>query len=408
MDDLAIKYEDIDDIPGDILVTDEVVVPNLDDQEKAPEVTHEAQLVINEVISRISTDDYMGIPPPQLPNPDEAGTSVKRRVMKTFDERLEELKEYKSKFGHVIVSANDPKYQSLGKWCENMRTSYKRRQEGRSAKGCLKISDEQIRAVEELGFQFGAVSNRVTKSFEERLSELVEYKKIHGHVRVPVEYKQNPALGKWCTNMRQAFKRTKDGTPAYKVMRVTDERIQQLEELGFDFDGGTRGKPFQSASFDTRFEQLKEFRMKNGHIHVPQKYPADPSLGKWVNHIRTQYKLWMVDHSFKGTQLNEERVKMLENIGFEFNYRIGYRSFDERIEELKEFKMAFGHLNVPTKYSPNPGLGKFVNHMRTHYKIWEADKANYRGGRINDERFKILSDLGFQFHIHNRNDTSEV
>lgn len=376
------------------------VIPNLDVPplhagiKRSVEELDEDQLVINDVINRISAGDYMQLPPP-LPVTDEQ--PKKKRVMKSFEERLEELREYKQRFGHLNVSPNDAEYSSLGKWCENMRTSYKRRQDGKSAKGCLKITEEHIRAVEELGFEFRGAAGRVTKTFDERLEELMEYKKIHGDVNVPVEYKDNPALGKWCTNMRQAYKRRQEGPPSYKVMRVTDDRIQKLLDIGFDFTGTNRGKNGSNMSFDMRLEQLQEFKRKHGHTSVPQKYTEDPSLGKWVNHIRTQYKLWKENKSCKGPQINAERIQKLEEIDFEFNNRHGYKSFEDRLEELKEFKNTFGHVNVPTKYPENPGLGRFVNHMRTHYKLWEADKVKYKSGRINDERIKALEDIGFQF-----------
>jgi len=385
-------------VHGEMLVGE--VIPNLDvpplnpTSKRSDEELNEDQLVINDVINKISAGDYMQIPPP-LPVVDEQ--PKKKRVMKSFEERLGELREYKLRYGHLNVSTYDAEYASLGKWCENMRTSYKRRQEGKSTKGCLKITEEQIRAVEELGFQFGGASGRVTKTFDERLEELIEYKRIHGNVDVPVEYKANPPLGKWCTNMRQAYKRRQDGTPSYKVMLVTDERIKKLLDVGFDFIGANRGKNGSNMSFDMRLAQLKQFKAKHGHTSVPQKYAEDPSLGKWVNHIRTQYKLWKENKACKGPQINDERVKKLEEIDFQFNYRVGYKSFECRLQELKDFKNAYGHLNVPTKYPENPGLGKFVNHMRTHYKLWEADKVNYKGGRINDERIKALEEIGFQF-----------
>ena len=65
------------------------------------------------------------------------------------------------------------------------------------------------------------------------------------------------------------------------------------------------------------FPQL-EFINKYGHNKVPQKYYPNPPLGRWVQKQRWEYKKRMdgdEEHS-----LNDERLKLLEDIGFVWNY----------------------------------------------------------------------------------------
>ena len=56
-------------------------------------------------------------------------------------------------------------------------------------------------------------------------------------------------------------------------------------------------------------KQLKEYKEKNRHCRVPQRYKANPQLGGWVSRQRRAYK--------KG-KLSSEQIKSLENIGFKW------------------------------------------------------------------------------------------
>ena len=76
-----------------------------------------------------------------------------RSPRRTFDEHFEELLKFKQKFGHC----NDPQmksgeYYSLGKWCTDLRTSYKRIQKGETPR--IKLALGTIRRLEEAGFNW--------------------------------------------------------------------------------------------------------------------------------------------------------------------------------------------------------------------------------------------------------------
>ena len=74
-----------------------------------------------------------------------------RRVNITFEERCDQLLRFKEEFGHCNVPARY-KEMALGKWCSNMRTSYKRVRIG--LKPPLKLTQERIKRMEVIGFQF--------------------------------------------------------------------------------------------------------------------------------------------------------------------------------------------------------------------------------------------------------------
>ena len=64
---------------------------------------------------------------------------------KSFDERLEALKVFREKHGHVRVTVKHDK--SLGWFCTNMRSA------GRG-KGNMTITEDRIKALNELGFEW--------------------------------------------------------------------------------------------------------------------------------------------------------------------------------------------------------------------------------------------------------------
>jgi Helicase associated domain len=108
-------------------------------------------------------------------------------------------------------------------------------------------------------------------SWEERIEELKHFKTGNNHCRVPL---RQPGLGRWVGDMRAAKKLFDDGksdTP------LTEERIVELDALGFEWN---LGKP--TIPWESRFADLLKFRDKTGHCNVPRSYKEDPTLGEWV------------------------------------------------------------------------------------------------------------------------------
>ena len=72
-----------------------------------------------------------------------------------FDERLKDLMAFKSEFGHCNVPGTQSrknKHLSLGRWCKNMRQSYKAIKEGRSP--TTKLFKTNVKRLEKAGFEW--------------------------------------------------------------------------------------------------------------------------------------------------------------------------------------------------------------------------------------------------------------
>lgn len=271
------------------------------------------------------------------------GAVILERLGQTWDCRYGQLKAFKQEHGHCNVPAKYKLNPTLGKWVSYQRKAY------RSGK-LLPKREEQLAS---LGFTFDPLDAH----WHDQLRELIAFKARHGHCNVPQRYKENPLLGAWVSIQRAFVKR-----PDYAV-----ERKRFLDELGFDWD------PLESAWLKF-FEALKLFKAEHGHLDVPRDYPAFPKLNVWCSEQRTRYR--------RG-QLEAPRIALLEGLGFPWMKKPA-KSLS-MLDEVRLFKQANGHCNVPAQYSENPRLSTWVTVRR---KMW-------RNGTIDAQEFDVLNSLGF-------------
>ena len=133
---------------------------------------------------------------------------------------MEDLKLYKETHGHVNVSI--PEDKSLAKFCQQARHAHKNH--GKSK--MKKLTNEHIVAFDAIGFNW-TTQEYVTRSFDERIDDLHQYKQTHGHVGVKKH--EDSSLNQFCADVRYSLKQVeKDGT-----RKLTEERIVRLDDLGF-------------------------------------------------------------------------------------------------------------------------------------------------------------------------------
>jgi len=63
--------------------------------------------------------------------------------------------------------------------------------------------------------------------------------------------------------------------------------------------------------------------------------------------------------------------------------------WEQRLGELKQYKSAVGHCNVPLRSLEHPELGNFVSWQRRQYK----------NGCLTDDRIERLNDIGFEWSL---------
>ena len=295
----------------------------------------------------------------------------------TWNERYEELKDFKDQQGHCNVPHKYQPNKALGNWVQKQRQNYKLMLEG-SKSG--RMTEERVEKLENIGFEWNKKD-----IWDMRLEELKLFKAQHGNCNVPM--RRNKVLGQWVITQRKNYKRMLEGSKSY----MTEERVEKLENIGFEW---TINKYVQKYTWDERLGQLKRYKAQNGHCNVSMRDDRNKGLGIWVGTQRTEYK-----HMLEGSKsaLTEERVEKLENIGFEWTIK-GYVqkcTWDERLQQLKKFKAQYGHCNVPADYESNKSLGQWVSNQRQKYKLLLQGSKS----ALTEERVEKLESLGFEWRI---------
>jgi predicted chitinase len=138
------------------------------------------------------------------------------------------------------------------------------------------ITLSRIKELENMDFEWGSHG----ASWEDRMSELTDYRKIYGHCNVPHNYSENTKLANWVTNQRSHYRLQQEG----KTSPMTLSRIKELESLGFEWG-------VYNTAWEDRLSELADYRKMHGHCNVPYRYSENTKLGKWISKQRSYYRL---------------------------------------------------------------------------------------------------------------------
>eukprot|EP00978_Attheya_sp_CCMP212_P001096 scaffold2268_cov61-Attheya_sp.AAC.1 len=307
------------------------------------------------------------------------GTVDQFKCHSPWDGSFQELLDFKKVHGHTEVPQRSG---PLGTWVKKQR----RLKGGKE----LRLSSDRRKQLESIGFTFknrkGTNSTPLrtwTTRWDQRFQELVDFKKINGHTKVP---QRSGILGRWVSHQRTEYRLLKEGK---QDSQLTSDRLKICESIGFEFKCPSRGGPH----WEQRFQELVDFKKINGHTNVPQPVGL---LGKWVSRQRMEYRLLKEG---KDSRLTSDRCKKFESIGFEFKWAPPTKDaptgppWDQRFQELVDFKKINGHTNVPQLVGL---LGRWVKRQRTEYRFLKEGKDS----QLTSDRLKKLESIGFEFKCH--------
>ena len=110
--------------------------------------------------------------------------------------------------------------------------------------------------------------------------------------------------------------------------------------LGFQFDR-------HNDRWESRYCDLIEFKAAHGHCNVPDSWPENLRLARWVMTQRQMHR--------KG-KLSPDRIQRLEAIGFIWCRQ--EHAWDEMYQRLVRYKSAHGDCNVPSGVGRGPSAGQ--------------------------------------------------
>ncbi|GFH60707.1 hypothetical protein CTEN210_17183 [Chaetoceros tenuissimus] len=145
-------------------------------------------------------------------------------------------------------------------------------------------------------------ASEVKNTWNDRYSELKQYKAKNGHTKVPQN--ENGGLGVWVCQQRSSYKKFKAG----KSSSLTNSRVKALDALSFDWSLRKR------FTWDERYNQLKKFSEENGgSCNVPFDGQMKGLFG-WCENQRRAMNT--------GKGLSVEKVEKLNAIDFPWTISI--------------------------------------------------------------------------------------
>jgi ankyrin repeat protein len=156
--------------------------------------------------------------PEQLEEVDgEPEMPVPEGLRRKWYEMYLRLQAYQAQHGSADVPNQWPEDPKLAAWVSNQRQKYKKNE----------LTPQQIEMLELLGFSW---SLRERGTWDDRLAELVEFKRRHGHFDVPTNYPAAPKLRQFIASTHYQ----------YRTGTLDTDRIMRLEDAGFLLNTGAK------------------------------------------------------------------------------------------------------------------------------------------------------------------------
>lgn len=106
-----------------------------------------------------------------------------------------------------------------------------------------------------------------------------------------------------------------------------------------------------------------------------------------------EYKL-LIDN--EKSSMSPDRLAALQSIGFVWAKRKGQATWDIKYQQLLEYRAQHGDCLIPTKYSQNPALGRWVSTQREHYRMWKSGDPKTK---MTLQKIRMLDEIGFVWRL---------
>ncbi|WP_333821450.1 helicase associated domain-containing protein [Ohtaekwangia sp.] len=257
---------------------------------------------------------------------------------------FEQLVAFKQEYGHAKVPQDFKGNPALGVWVARQRR----------AKTRGELSADKVSRLEEIGFLWKEdIAKLREENWEKKYSELIAYKREHGHIdRIKVR-KDNYSLGLWIESQIVHQK------------NIPSHRKKKLDAIGFAWSKGN----FAEERWEEMYKRLQAYARKHGHCRV--KRHQDFTLSVWVQRNKR-------DRS----SIGREKRKKLEALGVKWPHQYFHENWESLYKQLKAFRKEHGHLSV------NKSQTKLYEWIQTQKRLKKENK-------IPADREQKLTALGF-------------
>jgi len=245
-----------------------------------------------------------------------------------WENQYQQLQQFYHDHGHCNVDSSS----SLSIWMKTQRNLNRQK----------KLDPERVAKLIALKFDWNPTTwkTRLLNGDDQwklRLEELKQYKTEYGDYYVPQHYKGthgNSTLGHWVDSQRQIYRQLQiqkekaKNDSSIAISPLLQTRIVKLNAIGFQWSAKHKKHSPRDRLWYERLDDLMEYKKQHGNCLVPLRYRPNPKLGRWVCTQRQQYRLKKTQEEEGGVEegemksmMNEERQKILDNVGFVWTVR---------------------------------------------------------------------------------------
>lgn len=263
----------------------------------------------------------------------------------------QETIKYKQEFGdaNAPLRHKTPDGFGLGGWQSKQKANYKNG----------KIEKKRIEKLKYLGFTW----DQLEEAWETGYQETLKYKQQFGNANASQSYKAPDGfnLAVWQHNQMAR----------YNKGELDKERIKRLNEVGFSWN-------LLDEAWKKGYQETVKYKGEYSNANVPHRYKTLDgfNLGVWQGTQKSAYK--------KGN-LDSDKIKLLEDLGLVWD--VSEDAWENGYQETVKYKEEFGKANASGKYKTPDGF---------NLGSWQSEqKKSYKKGKLDDERIKKLTDIGF-------------
>eukprot|EP00979_Chaetoceros_neogracilis_P018539 scaffold10769_cov297-Chaetoceros_neogracile.AAC.1 len=356
--------------------------------------------------------------------------STDKKPTHHFADRIESIKRYKEKHGHLNPRKSDgDESKSLFSFISEVQMSYRQRLHEHQPKNeRFRLTDYRYDALNAVGFPFEIVypisliepkgeptpGQAVKPIGKPSLSTKAKRRPTRSQAAkpklkpsVPTKAKSIPTPYQAATSKHAMIEEST--SPSNRRSRIKRKPVTYEEDFDDSLIGEVSGLDIISASADSlfmeNFEKYKAFREVHGrapYIH------ENLDLFHWCSEVRIGYKKRGQDLveviASNGVEITVGREALLRSIGFDLVLpysadRKLTNHFADRIKALKQYKEKHGHLNPPSSIGNGSRLlYSFIHEVRMSYHN-RLDQINHKRFKLTDGKYDALNAVGFPFEI---------
>ena len=251
------------------------------------------------------------------------------------------LEQFYKKHGHTSIPSDQQALEKLFDWTLAQKRSR------------TLLTPAQIKNLDSLDFDWEVSTDNDVK-WMAMYQKLGEFKREHGHVKVPQDFKEDLELGRWVSRQRR---RETQG-------ELSKNKKQLLSSLGFLWKEDIAR--MREQSWENRYRELALFKRTHGHIDRLQ-----------VRRQHYQLGLWMETQMLSQHRMSRTRKEKLNAIGFQWDKGDFYEErWNEMFQRLIAYRKKHGHCQV--KRSEDFKLSVWLQKQNESSAGRKAGKARLR------------------------------